>query len=110
MRRRCGYLAYAGEEALECCWPAGHENLHAHAGRREDGTLAWLTPMPEPANSRPPLGVMPRTIWLKHRASALAGAIEASLEHSSRTGGRPVAELLGEWATELANIFAELKR
>ena len=51
--------------------------------------------------TKPPLGVMPRKLWLEHRAQELSRAIH---EHVMARRYDPLAE----WLDELGPVFHEL--
>lgn len=57
---------------------------------------------------KPPLGVMPRRLWLEHRSWDLLNALIRYSEHQQALTRWTHADEMREWSQELADIYSEI--
>lgn len=65
------------------------------------GWTQSMSPLP-----RPPLGVMPRTIWLEHRIKELSEAITRQFAQEGHT---PDLCLIDQWSQEINDLNGQVK-
>lgn len=58
---------------------------------------------------KPPVGVMPRNIWLEKRRDDLSRAVTEYFAYYAKTGKEQDWAMISRWVAELALITAELK-
>jgi len=68
----------------------------------------WVDPR-HPAPAKPPIGVMPRSVWEEHRIRALAGAIGRAMAHSEARATVFHVGNVRDWAAEIVDLCQRME-
>lgn len=82
-----------------CGFAVADDHGCTNCGRR-------LLTKPDPESTKPPLGLMPRSIWITHRTCAIVAAMHRYAQEIECAPGRDAKWEAGivEWAREIGEI------